>query len=142
MRNGQFYHPSRNSASWTAQCPHLLPEPFYQVMHARSGWAHHPPPPPPHQPFLGETTKCNKFLKDPVREAGSTQMQARSYHARQSRNLARKVRNAEVKNLPSKFIIWLKRLQIRTCIANSNMYLILLNYDYCISYHLGDQWYE
>ena len=34
------------------------------------------------------------LLKDPVRRAGSTQMQTRSYHARQSGNLARKVRNA------------------------------------------------
>ena len=38
MRNCQFYHPSRNRASWTAQCreiPYSLPEPFYQVMQAR-----------------------------------------------------------------------------------------------------------
>ena len=44
MRNGQFYHPSRNGASWTAQCrkiPRLLPKSFYQVMHAQGGWACH-----------------------------------------------------------------------------------------------------
>ena len=38
MRNGQFYHSSRNGASRTAQCreiPHSFPEPFYQVLQAR-----------------------------------------------------------------------------------------------------------
>ena len=54
----------------------------------------HPPTPPSHLLFLGETTKCNKSLNDPVRGAGSTQMQTRSYCARSSGNLARKVRNA------------------------------------------------
>ena len=39
-------------------------------------------------------TKYNKSLKDPVRGAGSAQVQIRSYHNRQSGNLARKVRNA------------------------------------------------
>ena len=40
MKNSQFYHPSRNGASWTTQyqeIPHLLSEPFHQVMHARVG---------------------------------------------------------------------------------------------------------
>ena len=40
MRNGQFYHSSRNGASRTAQCreiPHSFPEPFYQVLQARVG---------------------------------------------------------------------------------------------------------
>ena len=40
MRNGQFYHSSRNGASQTAQCreiPHSFPEPFYQVLQARVG---------------------------------------------------------------------------------------------------------
>ena len=34
MRNGQFYHSSRNGASQTAQCqeiPHSFPEPFYPM---------------------------------------------------------------------------------------------------------------
>ena len=91
MRNGQFYYPSRNKASWTTQCreiSHSLPEPSDACM----GWVG--PPPSPHPLFLGETTKCNKSLKDPVRGAGSTQMQTRSYCARQSGNLTRKVRNA------------------------------------------------
>ena len=38
--------------------------------------------------------KYNKSLKDPVRGAGSAQVQIRSYRNRQSGNLARKVRNA------------------------------------------------
>ena len=38
--------------------------------------------------------KYNKSLKDPVRGAGSAQVQIRSYRNRQSWNLARKVRNA------------------------------------------------
>ena len=53
--------------------------------------------PPPHPPFPPETFflfKYNKSLKDPVRGAGSAQVQIRSYHNRQSGNLARKVRNA------------------------------------------------
>ena len=46
MRNGQFYHPSRNGASRTAQCqeiPHLLPDPFYPVLQARVGEPTTPP---------------------------------------------------------------------------------------------------
>ena len=93
MRNGQFYHPSRNGASQTTQCreiPHSLPEPFYPVLQA---WWVSPPPIPP---FIStrNLSKCNKSLKDPVRGAGSAQVQIRSYHNRQSGNLARKVRNA------------------------------------------------
>ena len=44
MRNGEFYHSSRNGASWTAQCreiPHSFSEPFYQVLQARVD--DHPP---------------------------------------------------------------------------------------------------
>ena len=73
---------------------HSLPEPFYQVMQVRVGepTTHGDPPLPPFPP---ETCpKCNKSLKDPVRGAGSTQMQTQSYRNRQSGNLARKVRNA------------------------------------------------
>ena len=39
-------------------------------------------------------SKYNKSLKDPVRGAGSAQVQIRSYRNRQSGNLARKVSNA------------------------------------------------
>ena len=49
MRNGQFYQPSRNGASWTAQCREIT-EPFYQVMHACVG------EPRPH-PFLNFSLK-------------------------------------------------------------------------------------
>ena len=64
MRNGQFYHPSRNGASWTAQCreiPHLLPEPFYPVLQA---WVGKPTPP---SISTRNLSNCNKSLKDPVR---------------------------------------------------------------------------
>ena len=47
MRNGQFYHPSRNGASWTTQCqeiPYSLPEPFYPVLQVQVG------EPTPHSP--------------------------------------------------------------------------------------------
>ena len=55
-----------------------------------------PPPTPPSPPAVSARnwTKYNKPLKDPVRGAGSAQMQIRSYRNRQSGNLARKVRNA------------------------------------------------
>ena len=47
MRNGQFYHSSRNRASRTAQCreiPHSFPEPFYPVLQVRVGEpTTHPP---------------------------------------------------------------------------------------------------
>ena len=96
MRNGQFYHSSRNGASQTAQCqeiPHSFPEPFYQVLQARVGDpTTHPPSPP--AVSARNWTKYNKSLKDPVRGAGSAQVQIRSYRNRQSGNLARKVRNA------------------------------------------------
>ena len=75
MRNGQFYHPSRNGASWTAQCreiPHLLPEPFYPVLQA---WVGKPTPP---SISTRNLSNCNKSLKDPVRGgAGSAQVQIR-----------------------------------------------------------------
>ena len=76
--NGQFYHSSRNGASQTAQCPRA-------VLQAQVGepTTH----PPPHHQY-------NKSLKDPVRGAGSAQVQIRSYRNRQSGNLARKVRNS------------------------------------------------
>ena len=95
MRNGQFYHSSRNGASRTAQCreiPHSFPE---QVLQARVGL------PTAFSArnlffyfFLFFLFKYNKSLKDPVRGAGSTQVQIQSYRNRQSGNLARKVRNA------------------------------------------------
>ena len=92
MRNSQFYHSSRNGAIRTAQCreiPHSFPEPFYQVLQARVG------DPTNHPPAVSTRnwTKYNKSLKDPVRGAGSAQVQIRSYHNWQSGNLARKVRN-------------------------------------------------
>ena len=69
MRNGQFYHSSRNGASRTAQCreiPHSFPEPFYQVLQARVGDpTTHPPSPP--AVSARNWTKYNKSLKDPVR---------------------------------------------------------------------------
>ena len=96
MRNGQFYHSSRNGASRTAQCreiPHSFPEPFYQVLQARVGDpTAHPPSPP--AVSARNWTKYNKSLRDPVRGAGSAQVQILSYCDRQSGNLARKVRNA------------------------------------------------
>ena len=83
MRNGQFYHPSRNGASQTTQCseiPHSLPEPFYPVLQARVG---EPTPP------SISIRNFNKSLKDPMRGADSAQVQIRSYCG----NLARKVRS-------------------------------------------------
>ena len=85
MRNSQFYHSSRNGASWTAQCqeiPHSFPEPFYPVLQV------------PPTISARNWSKYNKSLKDPMRGAGSAQVQIRSYRNRQSGNLARKVRNA------------------------------------------------
>ena len=57
---------------------------------------HSHPPPPPAPPSIStrNLSKCNKSLKDPVRGAGSAQVQIRSYRNRQSGNPARKVRNA------------------------------------------------
>ena len=72
MRNGQFCQPSRNGASQTTQCqeiPHLLPEPFYPVLQARVGEL------TPPSVSIRNLSKCNKSLKDPVRGAGSTQVQ-------------------------------------------------------------------
>ena len=62
----------------------------------KRGWVSPPPTPPPSPPAVSTRnwTKYNKSLKDPVRGAGSVQVQIRSYHNRQSGNLARKVRNA------------------------------------------------
>ena len=71
MRNSQFYHPSRNRASWTAQCqeiPHSLPEPFYKCK-----WVSPPPTPPPLPLFPPELVQVQQILKDPVRGADSTQ---------------------------------------------------------------------
>ena len=95
MRNGQFYHSSRNGASRTAQCreiPHSFPE---QVLQVRVGLP---------TAFSARNLFFfilffliffkYKSLKDPVRGAGSAQVQIRSYRNRQSGNLARKVRNA------------------------------------------------
>ena len=91
MRNGRFYHSSRNGASRTAQSreiPHSFPEPFYQVLQAQVGDpTTHPPSPPAIS--ARNWTKYNKSLG-----AGSAQVQIRSYRNRQSGNLARKVRNA------------------------------------------------
>ena len=62
----------------------------------KRGWVIPPPTPLPSPPAVSARnwTKYNKSLKDPVRRAGSTQVQIRSYRNRQSGNLARKVRNA------------------------------------------------
>ena len=62
MRNGQFYHSSRNGASRTAQCreiPHSLPEPFYQVLQALVG------DPTTHPPFPPETGQVQQILERP-----------------------------------------------------------------------------
>ena len=64
MRNGQFCQPSRNRASWTAQCreiPHSFPGPFYPVLQAQVG------EPTPPSISTRNLSKCNKSLKDPVR---------------------------------------------------------------------------
>ena len=64
--NEEWYHPSRNRASWSTQCqeiPHSLPEPFYQVMHA-CGWTL-PPTPHPSLIFFPQITSTS--LMDPVR---------------------------------------------------------------------------
>ena len=58
------------------------------VGRGRGGWWDHPP-----AVSARNWTKYNKSLKDPVRGAGSAQVQIRSYRNRQSGNLARKVRN-------------------------------------------------
>ena len=105
MRNGQFYHSSRNGASRTAQCreiPHSFPEQVLQV------WVSLPTAFSARNFFF--FFKYNKSLKDPVRGAGSAQVQIRSYRNRQSENLARKVRNAfpmckALTSLPFAFII-------------------------------------
>ena len=93
MRNGQFYHSSRNGASQIAQCqeiPHLLPKPFYPVLQARVG----EPTPHPSLCFYQKLVQVQQILERPSEGAGSAQVQIRSYRNRQSGNLARKVRNA------------------------------------------------
>ena len=61
----------------------------------KRGWVIPPPThPPPTRRFRQKLDKYNKSLKDPVRGAGSAQVQIRSYRNRQSGNLASKVRNA------------------------------------------------
>ena len=70
------------------------------LVHRASGWVSPPPTPLPtcrfHQKlfYFFIFFKYNKSLKNPVRGAGSAQVQIRSYRNRQSGNLARKVRNA------------------------------------------------
>ena len=69
MRNGQFYHSSRNGASRAAQCreiPQSFPEPFYQVLQVQVGDPTTYPPSPP-AVSARNWTKYNKSLKDPVR---------------------------------------------------------------------------
>ena len=90
MRNGQFYHFSRNRASRTPQCqeiPHSFPEP---VLQARVG----EPTPHPSLRFHWKLVQVQQILERHSEGAGSTQVQIRSYRNRQSGNLARKVRNA------------------------------------------------
>ena len=67
MRNGQFYHSSRNGASRTAQCreiPHSFPEPFYQVLQARVGdpTTH---PPLPTRRFRQKLDQVQQILERP-----------------------------------------------------------------------------
>ena len=98
IRNGQFYHPSRNEdlvGLPNVKKSHACSQSHFIKWCMRGGWAHHPPPPSPPAISTRNWTKYNKSLTDPVRGAGSTQMQTQSYHARQSGNLARKVRNAD-----------------------------------------------
>ena len=73
--------------------PTLVPRAILPSVASAGGWSHHPPPSPP-AVFARNWTKYNKSLKDPVRGAGSAQVQIRSYRNRQSGNLASKVRNA------------------------------------------------
>ena len=68
MRNGQFYHSSRNGASETAQCreiPHLFPEPFYQVLQARVGEPTTYPPPLPTRCFHQKLDQVQEILERP-----------------------------------------------------------------------------
>ena len=82
----------------------------YQVLQARVGDpTTHPPSPP--AVSARNWTKYNKSLKDPVRRAGSAQVQIRSYGNRQSGNLARKVRNA---------FPMCKALTARLCVNSQN----------------------
>ena len=67
MRNGQFYHSSRNGASRTAQCreiPHSFPEPFHQVLQARVGdpTTH---PPLPTRRFRQKLDQVQQILERP-----------------------------------------------------------------------------
>ena len=67
MRNGQFYHPSRNGASRTAQCreiSHSLPEPFYPVLQARVG----EPTPYPSLCFHQKLVQVQQILERPSEE--------------------------------------------------------------------------
>ena len=67
MRNGQFYHSSRNGASRSAQCreiPHSFPEPFYPVLQARVGdpTTH---PPLPTRRFRQKLDQVQQILERP-----------------------------------------------------------------------------
>ena len=70
--------------------PTLVPRAILPSVASAGGQSHHPPPLPP----AVSAKNWTKSLKDPVRGAGSAQVQIRSYCNRQSGNLARKVRNA------------------------------------------------
>ena len=97
MRNGQFYHSSRNGASQTVQCreiPHTFPEPFYPVLQVRVGDPTTHPPPLYTCHFCQKLGQVQQILERPSEGGGgSTQVQIWSYRNRQSGNLARKVRN-------------------------------------------------
>ena len=81
------------------------------ILTSRASVASEPTPHPSTPPSVSTRNfcKCNKSLKDPVRGAGSAQVQIRSYRNRQSGNLARKVRNAFPGSMTLRPLTWGKR---------------------------------
>ena len=77
MRNCQFYHSSRNGASQTGS--HTRSQSHFTQCYKHGLVS--PPPTPPSPPTVSSRNwiKYNKFLKDSVRGAASTQVQIRSY---------------------------------------------------------------
>ena len=68
MRNGQFYHSSRNGASQTTQCreiPHSFPEPFYPVLQVQVGEPTTCPPPLPTRRFHQKLDQVQQILERP-----------------------------------------------------------------------------
>ena len=93
----------------TWSCLIALRPPNAEKSHTRSqskcckhGWASPPPFSARNLFFYFFIFKYNKSLKDPVRGAGSAQVQIQSYRNRRSGNLARKVRNSQAEPDPHK----------------------------------------